>query len=296
MSDCLFSGEETDTEEHVIPRWLQRRFNLGNQTVYVPNGTTLKYKYLKVPALEKHNGAFGAIEDRISRGMLDPVEVYLWAFKLHVGFIYRDSHLRTDIRDPNSRMILDMSRFADQMWLFRRLYGIWAVGGTTDPSPIGSVLVIDSIGTQSKFDFFHCLITGTVGINIGEKFILVFLWDQGAAMNSNILEHWNDFHAPRLRSLPQDDDYDINCYMAPHVWACEAAYATYRRRRSFNMMSTDRSLVLIPPATRLPMRPHNEQEYRLVTRNFGLELGSYAGEVGNVYSMREPPPKRAPSP
>lgn len=26
---CVFSGEATDSEEHVVPRWLQRRFSLA---------------------------------------------------------------------------------------------------------------------------------------------------------------------------------------------------------------------------------------------------------------------------
>ena len=40
---CLFSGIQPDTEEHVIPDWLQRRFNLKRQTYRLPNETGLDY-------------------------------------------------------------------------------------------------------------------------------------------------------------------------------------------------------------------------------------------------------------
>ena len=47
--ECMFSGEVADSEEHVIPRWLQRRFGLWEQEVLLPNQTTFRYANAKVP-------------------------------------------------------------------------------------------------------------------------------------------------------------------------------------------------------------------------------------------------------
>ena len=99
---CIFTGKEADTFEHVIPSWLQSRFGLAEETMFIPNGTTLKYKHHRVPADKDANQLFGTIEDRISRGILKPEEVYLWALKIHIGCIYRDASLRFDIKDPSS--------------------------------------------------------------------------------------------------------------------------------------------------------------------------------------------------
>ena len=69
---CMFTGKDTNSSEHVIPRWLQMRFGLAEQTLIVPNGAALKYKHHKVPADHKANNRFGEIEDRKSRGVLNP--------------------------------------------------------------------------------------------------------------------------------------------------------------------------------------------------------------------------------
>jgi hypothetical protein len=182
---CLFTDKETNSSEHVVPQWLQRRFNLQEQTVFISNGTQLKYKHARVPAESSANAKFGEIEDRISRGVLNPNELYLWALKLHIGFIYRDSSLRFDIKDPNTPFLLDVTDFQQEIWLFQELYTNWANGGSTNPSPFGSVLVVDSLNPTPQFDFMHCLVTGTIGIDIGGKFIVVFLWDQGDAVHAN---------------------------------------------------------------------------------------------------------------
>jgi len=285
---CLFTGKETNSSEHVIPRWLQARFNLSNKTLVVPNGTTLKYQHHQVPADREANNRFGAIEERISRGVLDPAEVYLWALKIHIGCIYRDASLRFDIKDPASPFMLDVSDFSQEVWLFQQLYDVWAKGGKTDPSPFGSVFIVDSPHVKPDFDFMHCLVTGTIGIDIGDKFIFVVLWDQGDGMHANILKQWQ-WHAQRLSTLADPAEREAHGFFAPHVWACESAYWLYRHRRGLSMMKTPTQIVLVPPAARREGRPHQEAEYRQVCRNFGLDLVTYNGETNNLYTQIELP-------
>lgn len=281
---CLFGGTETDSKEHVIPQWLQRKFKLQEQTIIIPNGTTLKYRLLVVPADLVENNRFGEIEERISRGVFNLDEVYLWALKIHIGLIFRDSSLRVDIRDPASKFILDIGSFDSEIALFRLLYEHWKTGGTTSPLPFGSVFILDSLLPPDTFDLFHCLITGTVGIHIGGKFVVVFLWDQGDARAANIEKQWSMHHLPVTIRMQGDKDYETHCYMAHHVWACESAYWLYRHRRSLNIIKSKDQIVLIPPASRPEIRAPNENEYRSVCTSFGLELIKFNGEVANVYA------------
>ena len=58
----MFSGEVADSEEQVIPRWLQRRFNLSHQEVILPNQTVFRYAKARVPVETEHNREFGKIE------------------------------------------------------------------------------------------------------------------------------------------------------------------------------------------------------------------------------------------
>ena len=37
------------TDEHVIPKWVQRRFDLWNETLEMLNGTTIPYRQLIIP-------------------------------------------------------------------------------------------------------------------------------------------------------------------------------------------------------------------------------------------------------
>lgn len=279
----MFSGVEADTWEHVIPRWLQRRFNLWNQELTLPNATTMPYRQVKVPALEEHNCAFSVIEKNIEKGVYNKDELYLWALKIHIGLIYRDSSLKIDRSAKTSPMMLDVNDFTTEIGLFRFLYENWRNGGTTEPSPFGGVYLQDTIMNHEHFDLFHCLITGTVGVNLGEKFLVVFLWDQNDSANSSIQKHWDEWHAkyPGYTGEGNKDDYG---YMAHHAWACEGAYWLYRHRRSFNYMKVKNKIVLVPPMFRAQPKPIEKAEHIQVCRNFGLKIVHYGGEAGNTYS------------
>lgn len=282
---CLFTNKATNSKEHVIPDWLQRRFNLSEQTLRIPNGTLLQYKHHCVPADSNANQRFGEIERRISQGILDPAEVYLWALKIHIGCIYRDGSILTNRRDPTSPTVIDVSKFSDEVWIFQQLFDIWSNGGSTNPSPFGSVFILDSLHPSPCFDFMHCLMTGTVGIDIGGKFILVFLWDQGDATHSSILESWENYHVPNVISFSESKDFQSYCYAAHRTWACESAYNIYRIRRSISMFKTPTELVLLPSLTPPSPKPHSEAELNYICSSFGLKLVEYKGEVSNIYRL-----------
>ncbi len=133
----MFSGETPENEEHIIPKWLQKRFSLYEQSLYIPNGTTLPYKFAKVPVKREHNNEFSKIENKISQGVFDLDEVYLWALKIHIGMLYRDSSLKADQKLPTSPTLLNIGDFASEIGFFRMLYDLWRKGGKTNPNPIG---------------------------------------------------------------------------------------------------------------------------------------------------------------
>lgn len=288
---CLFSGEVADTDEHVIPTWLQKRMQLQNQTLYLPNGTKLPYKHAKVPAKDAHNNKFSQIENRISQGIFDPLEVYLWAFKIHLGLIYRDKTLRWDIRDPQSPNIFEERSFESDIFLFQTLYKVWAAGGKINPSPFGSVFIIDSLTPRNSFDLIHCLLTGTIAIDIGDKFILVLLWDQQFALQSNSIDMWNGFHVKNIEATPKGKERDSYAYLAKHAWAAEVAYFAHRHSRSFYTATSDNFVEGIATGRDRPL-DFSDEEFDRIALNFGLERekNNRSGEYG--YQMRRSPPGR----
>ena len=280
----MFSDETADTEEHVIPRWMQSRFNLQNQLVVLPNGTTLPYRYVKVPVASKHNGTFGQIEQRISQGIYTAQEVYLWALKIHIGFIFRDATLKIDRRRPDSDTIWNIDDFTTEVEVFRMLYALWSKGGTINPNPFGSVFILDALTPEPEFDFIHCARSGTVLLQLGSKVIFVSLWDQGDGLHATLLKDWERYHKPTVAGAPEDQRQGIG-HAAHHVWACDGAYWLWRQRRGFNFVKSQDNLTLIPPVMRPKGRAPSETELSSFCLTFGLKLERYGGEVSNMYSL-----------
>ena len=292
MNECMFSGAAADSAEHVIPKWLQRRFSLWNQSVILPNGTTSPYRQVKVPVKTEHNSAFSVIEASIAQDNFSPEAAYLWALKLHIGFIYRDARLKLSRTVQESPTILKVGDFTAEISLFRQLYALWRDGGRTQPAPIGSVFILDSLLEPTDFDFFHCLVTGTVGINLGRKFVVVFLWDQGDARGSNLLEQWETHHRKSVLRAPPEEKWHM-AYMAHHVWASEGAYWLWRHRRPFSFVQVDKLLALTPPLLRPEGKPLDKKTYGIICRSFGLRLEVFNGPAKNIYSFCLPDRKKS---
>jgi hypothetical protein len=151
---CIFSGMDSDTEEHVIPDWLQRRFGLQRATYQLPNSSALDYRHARVPAKRHLNQFFGEIEGRISQDKFVWEAVYLWLFKIHIGLTYRDTFLKSNITDPCSSAIVQEKPISGQLHLFRYMVNNYINNRTlgTITSPPGSVFVLPSLA-QGYFDF-----------------------------------------------------------------------------------------------------------------------------------------------
>jgi len=281
---CIFSGEETSNAEHIIPKWLQRKFNLFVKNLILPNGTSLLYGQAVIPVSQEHNTNFSRIENNISREVYNLDEIYLWALKLHLGLIYKDSTLKYERADSNSPFIIDVNDFESELRLFRYIYKIWLNRGSLNPSPLGTVYIIDSLYPDNEFDFIHCFYTGTIAINVGNKFFLVLLWDQRDARYCNAIEAWESHHIATIQSFKGTADYTTHICLAYRVWACELSYALFKNRRPFNIIATKNSLILAPPLNRSPALPENKEEFIIVARSFGLDV--IYNESGGPHSYK----------
>lgn len=280
---CMFSNEGTSSEEHVLPRWMQKRYALANQTYNLPNGSQLAYRNAKVPAAAAHNAKFGEIEDRVSRNVASLQELYLWAFKVHIGLIYRSASLRVDIRSPTSPNFWKVEGFGQEVWLFQQLYSIWSRGGTISPDPFGTVFRMKALTPAERFDFVHNIQSGTMFFQLGAELVFVSLYDQARAMTSNTPAQL-EFHRGYVAALPADQRDDA-AFIAQRIWASESAYFLYRSRGGMSFAATEDSFKVIAPLTPPEARPSDEEEYRKFCRSFGLKLESFGGEAAHTYSQ-----------
>ena len=104
------------TQEHVFPRWLQNQFQLWNQSLTLINGTSIRYRQLKVPCCRTcNNEHLSSLEDRVGSAVLNGPEVvralpeldlYLWLGKIFFGVLYKEYLLTHDRTNPKSRQIV----------------------------------------------------------------------------------------------------------------------------------------------------------------------------------------------
>lgn len=114
---CFLCGRTAETtEEHVFPRWLQRRFDLWDQFVVLLNGTRIRYRDLRIPCCtECNNEHLSQVESKVSTlcsdGDADRLNaesdtLFIWLYKLMYGINYKELFLSNDRKDPNARKIV----------------------------------------------------------------------------------------------------------------------------------------------------------------------------------------------
>lgn len=120
LSDCCFicgakPNDKTFNDEHVIPRWILRRYNLFKRNINLPNGTTLRYDRYTVPCCEDCNTLMGRVIEKPVREIIEsgfdsvveylrkagPLKFYVW-----VGLIF----LKTHLKDRTLRAHLDQRK------------------------------------------------------------------------------------------------------------------------------------------------------------------------------------------
>jgi len=109
-STCFLCGrrltERNRRDEHVFPKWLQKRFGLWDEKLTLLNRTTIPYRKLTTPCCldcnSNHLEPFEKIMSRAVRGgprqvrALDPYCVFIWLGKIFYGLLYRELFLPWD--------------------------------------------------------------------------------------------------------------------------------------------------------------------------------------------------------
>jgi hypothetical protein len=105
-------GSKPFNDEHVIPEWVLRKFNLFDPVLTLANGTAIKYGKYKIPCCEECNSLMGwQIEERISKVVNagpDAVQQQIadgkgLEFFVWLGLIFLKAHLK----DRDHRLNLD---------------------------------------------------------------------------------------------------------------------------------------------------------------------------------------------
>lgn len=180
---------QNKTTEHVIPKWLQNRYDLHNCEVVLSNGTGIRYKQLVIECCHDCNNlllsplekrvcaAFDAGWESVSR--LDTTDILRWLAKLFLGILYKELFLASDRSDTASAPIGTKSVIKEYSIL--HFWLMMASSFFEGYSP-GSVWVLPAQVPNelaSQFDLADCVEAGVIALRIGGTIVIADFMENG---------------------------------------------------------------------------------------------------------------------
>ncbi|AOI75252.1 hypothetical protein WS54_02640 [Burkholderia sp. NRF60-BP8] len=202
---CLFTGvpiEGKKKGEHVIPRWLIEDYGLQAQRIEMGDTTRqAAMKEFRSPADPVANGKFGALEDKVKRGLASIDELHLWQKKISAGMVLNHWRMARNVCHPGAPIQFDTRYLAFALQDFRKefseyLAAPYARTGSTLclPTRVPSGWIAHSFGAVIKeHDAGHDAILPfcMVAVSHGGQLIVSVLFDPEQTFESHRLaQEW----------------------------------------------------------------------------------------------------------
>ena len=202
MTTCFICGNYADSEEHVIPKWLQTKYDLWNQRLTLPNRTTITYKQLTIPCCTDCNTkTLSQLESRVKSGEATDEELWKWSAKIHFGLLRKDDFLEWDRKNPGYQIGQVLKR-DDPLELERHLAHSIRGDFKTYPNPFGSVFRF-SFNEEVEYNFVHLIAPVGLCVSFGNVGYVVFVRDTGSlnrqpSVNEAYLKHSVNCHPGKM--------------------------------------------------------------------------------------------------
>lgn len=196
---CFLCGikldKENETEEHVFPRWLLKRFNLYNSQMYFLNGRPVAYGKMKVPCCYKHNQLLKKkLEDILSKAKsyqevirLPRKIIFNWLIKIFLGIQNREKETLLKPGSSSKRKMLPKS-FTDNYHTLMDFLTLFIKGRTIYKKPYPYSIFIYHINEDDnnfeKFFFADNIFSAAIAIRFADVGIVAILGDAGAQQDA----------------------------------------------------------------------------------------------------------------
>lgn len=200
---CFICGANPESKEfnneHIIPQWILRRFNLFDKRITLPNGTKIPYRQYTVPCCVECNSELSRVYEtpisillskpynEISKELFNNpqlgAKLYGW-----LCLLFFKTHLKdTTLRDSMDKRVGD-TKLGDRHWwgnfhhihcLVRSHY----TGAKLDQGVFGSVYINRIIKQDEGFDYIDNPQNSSILIQLNGFCIGGILDDAGAAKN-----------------------------------------------------------------------------------------------------------------
>ncbi len=204
LGDCCFicganPDEKQFNDEHILPRWLLRRYDLFSKTITLPNQTTVRYDQYTVPCCAECNSLMGDVVEKpiseVVKGGVDAINDFVLNGDLLKMFVWMGLiFLKTHLKDRAHRVHLDArqgeEKIADE-YEWEHLHHIHSVvrcfftGCTVEVEAIGSFLGVPVMAQASpeRFDFSDLYLAQTMLLRLDDMGMLAVIDDSGGALN-----------------------------------------------------------------------------------------------------------------
>lgn len=192
-------GSKPFNDEHVIPRWLLRKHNMFDQTIRLPNRTSMVYSQYTVPCCEECNSFLGwtiekPVRDLFDGGYQNLIE-YLkgegpWLLSVWIALVFFKTHLKDvflrayrDQRKPQFALgdIYEWEDLHHAYCIARIPY----VPSTVQSAAFGSVFVFPTVDLPGITCFDYCDFFKTQSVLIRSNDIgIVAVLNDGFAVHS----------------------------------------------------------------------------------------------------------------
>lgn len=183
-SQCFLCGinlnKGNSSDEHIFPKWLQKKFNLWDQSLTILNQTRVPYRHLTIPCCKECNGNYLSKMEKRFRSILDSrfenltkedeKVVFQWTSKLLYATLFKELSLLVDRSKPDLGKILDPEFIESYSTLHLFLQSIRVPTEFDDPKP-WSIFIFNY--NDSEFDYINdinalcvCIKFGEIGVSI----------------------------------------------------------------------------------------------------------------------------------
>lgn len=190
---CFLCGKHLSnrkTDEHVFPKWLQRKHDLWEQQLSLLNQTFIKYRQLTIPCCKKcNNEHLGQLESKIEKAFrsgykavssLPDVILYQWMGKIFYGILRRELQLYADLSDKEAGTIIPPELIQSFSSLHLFLQSIRKPFGFSEGGHFSALVVNMHYGkTFANYDFMDNLPFMVIALQSDDVGVILALQDAG---------------------------------------------------------------------------------------------------------------------
>lgn len=205
-SKCFICGSENGTkdfnDEHIIPRWILKKFNLFERSITLPNGKAFKYGKYKISCCNDCNSLLGnSLEKKVSEGFEGDIKksrcffnenkeiIFQWVCLLYIKTHLRDREFISDFKKKDK--ISDKYEWETLHHTYCIARAVYS-GVVIEEKTYGSMFFFecDTSDFSEPFDYIDLYGTGTVLIKM-KYFILICVIDDSKLVHKLIDEYLN---------------------------------------------------------------------------------------------------------